>query len=124
MQFPKAEFGSDLPIDAIGAGFFRVEGRLWRGPILIYAEAVCDWAGMTDAAAIAGLAGKVDLALIGTGATLAPVPQAVRLALSEVGLMYDAMATASAARHYNYLLAEGRRVAAALLPLPAAGATA
>ncbi|MDP1667653.1 Mth938-like domain-containing protein [Phaeovulum sp.] len=122
MQFPEADFGAGLPIDSIGPGFFRVEGKVLHGPILIHAGGVSGWGGLGDAEAIAALAGSVDLVFIGTGAGVAPLPAPLKHALAAAGLMFDAMGTGAAARSYNHTLVEGRRIAAALLPLPEAGA--
>jgi uncharacterized protein len=44
------------------------------------------------------------------------VPPALRQALRAQGVVIDAMDTGAACRTYNVLLAEDRRVAAALLP--------
>jgi uncharacterized protein len=44
-------------------------------------------------------------------------PPAMRAALKQAGLALEAVDTGSACRMYNVLLAEGRRVAAALIPL-------
>ena len=46
------------------------------------------------------------------------VPPALRQAVRAWGPVVEPMATPSACRTYNVLLAEGRRVAAALLALP------
>ncbi len=118
MQFLEAEFGEGLPIDSIGPGFFRVAGQVVHGPLLIFAEAVTPWGGFADTASIAALAGRVDLVIFGTGAAITALPPALKGELLRAGLMHEAMATAIAARSYNHILAEGRRVAAALLPLP------
>ncbi|WP_372840597.1 Mth938-like domain-containing protein [Phaeovulum sp.] len=122
MQFPEADFGEGLPIDSIGPGFFRVAGLLVHGPLVICAEKATPWVGFTDSAAITALAGRVDLVVLGTGASITALPAALKVELMQAGLMYEVMATAIAARSYNHLLAEGRRVAAALLPLPEAEA--
>jgi uncharacterized protein len=45
-----------------------------------------------------------------------PVRPALRQALRQAGIVVDAMDTGAACRTYNVLLAEERRVAAALLP--------
>jgi uncharacterized protein len=45
-----------------------------------------------------------------------PVAPALRQRLRTAGIVVDAMDTGAACRTYNVLLAEGRRVAAALLP--------
>lgn len=118
MQFPEVDFGAGLPIDSIGPGFFRVAGEVLRGPILIHGGGVSAWGGLDDAAPIAALGGAVDLVFIGTGGAVAPLPAALKREIVAAGLMFDAMGTAAAARSYNHLLAEGRRIAAALMPLP------
>ena len=61
-----------------------------------------------------------DVLLIGTGAALAVLPPAsaeARAKLEAAGAGAEVMATPSACRTYNVLLAEGRRVAAALMPI-------
>ncbi|PKP69942.1 MAG: hypothetical protein CVT82_08950 [Alphaproteobacteria bacterium HGW-Alphaproteobacteria-4] len=121
MQFPEADFGTGLPIDSIGPGFFRVAGEVLRGPILIHGGGVATWGGLDDIAPFADLKKAVDLVIIGTGATAAPLPPALKRELAVAGLMFDAMGTAVAARSYNHILAEGRRIAAALMPLPEVG---
>ena len=53
----------------------------------------------------------------GTGAEIAHVPAGLRAALEAAGLGVEAMASPAACRTYNVLLAEGRRVGVALLPV-------
>jgi uncharacterized protein len=120
MQHPEAEFGAGLPIDSIGPGFFRVAGEVVRGPILIHAGGVAPWGGYDDVAPILELRDRVDVLFVGTGGDVAHLPRALLRQLEAADMMVEAMATAAAARGYNLLLAEGRRIAAALLPLPAA----
>ncbi len=50
--------------------------------------------------------------------TFALLPPALRQAVRAWGPVVEAMATPAACRTYNLLLAEGRRVAAALIALP------
>jgi len=107
-------------IDGYGPGFFRVQGQVQRGGILIHADALQHWGGYEDLAPILALADRLDVLFIGTGADIAHPPRAFRLALEAVGLMIEPMATPVAARSYNVLLSEGRRIGAALLPLPEA----
>jgi uncharacterized protein len=59
----------------------------------------------------------VEILLIGCGPRLLPVPGALRAALREHGIGCDAMDTGAACRTFNVLLAESRRVAAALIAL-------
>lgn len=124
MQSREASFGGALPIDGYGPGFFRVGGAVHRGGLLIRAEGATPWSGFADLAALRALAGKVDLLLCGMGADIAHLPKGLQVELEALGVMAEPMATPAAARHYNVLLSEGRRVAAALLPMPegAAGA--
>lgn len=60
-------------------------------------------------------AGSIELLLLGTGADLVLVSSSVREALRAAGIRCEPMATGAAARTYNVLMAENRRVAAALL---------
>ena len=53
--------------------------------------------------------------LVGTGDALKPLSQPVRDALRAAGIRAEPMATGAAARTYNILVGERRRVAAALL---------
>ncbi|MGE3917714.1 MAG: Mth938-like domain-containing protein, partial [Hyphomicrobiaceae bacterium] len=58
---------------------------------------------------------RIDLLLVGTGAEHRPLTGPVREALATHGIGVDVMTTGAAARTYNILLSEGRRVAAALI---------
>ena len=120
MPLIETDFGAALPVDGYGPGFFRVAGQLHRGGLLIRAEVACDWAGYADLEPLRALSGLVDVVFVGTGADIAHLPRDFVAALAEVGLMAEAMSTPSAARSYNVLLSEGRRVAAALYPMPGA----
>nr|WP_272929402.1 Mth938-like domain-containing protein [Rhodovulum sulfidophilum] len=64
------------------------------------------------------LEGRVDILLIGTGESLTPLPNRLQSRLEAAGLGVELMSSPSAARSYNVLLAEGRRVAVALVPVP------
>jgi uncharacterized protein len=107
--------GPAKPVDGYGPGFFRVGGRVLRGPILLTPEGAGGWAG--DAAALVALSGQVDVLLYGTGAEMAYPDPALRKTVEAAGLALEPMTSPAAARTYNMLLAEGRRVAAALLPV-------
>ncbi|EMD40580.1 hypothetical protein CERSUDRAFT_111176 [Gelatoporia subvermispora B] len=60
---------------------------------------------------------KPELLLLGTGKKVKMIPPALRLYLSRNGINVEVMDTWNACSTYNLLLEEGRRVAAALLPL-------
>jgi uncharacterized protein len=108
-------------IESYGPGGFRVSGIAYEDAIVVLPQATQVWpvAAVTDASA-ANLAPVVDAAvqilLLGCGKQIVPVPPALRQELRAHGIVIDAMATGAACRTYNILLAEDRRVAAALLP--------
>lgn len=117
MKLSEVQFGALVPVDGYGPGFFRVGGAVLHGPVLVRPEGGGAWGGLDDAAALLALAGAVDVIFCGMGAEIAPLPRALREALEAEGLGVEIMATPAACRTYNVCLAEGRRVAAALLPL-------
>jgi len=109
-------------IDAYGDGGFRVSGERFAGSILLFPDRVLPWAARVFAdvdrdalAPFVGLTPAVEILLIGCGARMELVPPSLRRELREVGLVIDAMDTGAACRTYNVLLAEERRVAAALI---------
>jgi uncharacterized protein len=113
------------PIESYGAGGFRFADMSHRGSILALPSGVRAWEvtspGEFSAEAFAPVlaeAAEIDVLLIGTGLEPAPVPEALRWLLKDAGIGVDAMQTGAAARTYNILLAENRKVAAALLAVP------
>lgn len=108
-------------IQSYGAGFFRVNGEVLKQAILITDETVTEWSGASDplqvSEQILSLQGKVDMLLIGMGNHFTVLPPSKRAQFANLGMTVDIMDTASACRTYNVLTAEGRRVAAALIPI-------
>ncbi|MCF4164439.1 Mth938-like domain-containing protein [Zavarzinia compransoris] len=112
-------------IERYGAGGFHIEGERHEGALLLTASilaplAMAD-ATTADAAAVAGIVEARDdfeMILIGTGPRFAMLAKPAREALRAAGVRFDVMDTGAACRTYNVLAAEGRRVAAALLPVP------
>ena len=109
-------------IDAYGDGGFRFAEMSHRGSILVLPSGIRAWDATEpraiDAGALAPVlaeAGAIDLLLVGTGLDIAPLPEALRRRLREAGIGLDVMQTGAAARTYNILLAENRKVAAALI---------
>ena len=115
MQLTEISFGEARPIDGYGPGFFRVGGEVFEGHVLCLPDGVRLWGGFDAPEALTALAGALDVLLIGTGAEIAPPPAPLRRALEAAGVAPEPMASPSAARTYNVLLSEGRRVGAALL---------
>lgn len=109
-------------IDAWGGGGFRVSGDWRPGSLLILDDQPRDWAVASLAdltpdafAEVFAAGGAVEFVLLGTGLANALPPRAVRDALKAAGLGLEFMSSEAAARTYNVLASEGRRLAAALI---------
>ncbi|SFK34999.1 Mth938-like domain-containing protein [Methylorubrum salsuginis] len=112
-------------IDAYGNGGFRFGDMSHRGSILMLPSGVHAWAveradAITTASLAAVLAEReaIELLLVGTGADIVFLPDPLRQRLKAAGIGLDAMQTGAAARTYNILAAENRKVAAALIAVP------
>ncbi len=117
MQLNEIRFDQATPIDGYGPGFFRVAGQVIEGAACVTTTGARAWGGFQDIATLRALIGEVDVLFIGTGAEIAHIPQALRTELEEAGLGVETMNSPAACRTFNVLLSEGRRVAAALLPV-------
>jgi uncharacterized protein len=117
MQLNEIQFSDVTPIDGYGPGFFRVGGKVIEGAVLCTASQAQTWGGFADVGSLSALAGKIDVLFVGTGKDIAHIPSELRDALEAVGIGVETMNTPSACRTYNITLSEGRRVAAALLPV-------
>ncbi|HVL73884.1 MAG TPA: MTH938/NDUFAF3 family protein [Beijerinckiaceae bacterium] len=109
-------------IDAYGNGGFRFAEMSHRGSILALPSGVVAWAVASPAqfseeafAAVFAEAAEIELLLIGAGPDPVALAPALRARFREAGLRVDVMQTGAAARTFNVLLAENRRVAAALV---------
>ena len=117
MQLNEIQFSDATPIDGYGHGFFRVGGRVVEGAVICTQNAVRSWGGYDDPQPLIDLAGEVDVVFVGTGTDIAHIPSALRQTLEAAGVGVESMNSPSACRTYNITLSEGRRVAAALLPV-------
>jgi len=115
MQLNEIGFGDAVPVEGYGPGFFRMGGKVIEGPMICHPGGVVAWGGLTDTVPLMALSGEVDVLLMGMGADIAPLPGDLRARLEAAGIGVEVMATGPAARTYNVLLAEGRRIGAALL---------
>jgi uncharacterized protein len=111
-------------IRTYGPGRFLISDRDWREPVLVTPTVTTPWtvtrAEDFSAASLAALKAAptpTELLVLGCGARAVFVPPALRAELKAAGLALEVVDTGSACRIYNVLLAEGRRVAAALIPL-------
>jgi uncharacterized protein len=110
-------------IDGYGDGQFCVSGQWRPGPIIVFPDHTVDWSvGGFEALTIDSFIPvieaepKVEILLLGCGPKMQLLPKALRQALREAGVVTEVMDTGAACRTYNVLLAEARRVGAALLP--------
>jgi len=106
-------------IERYGAGGFRVSGVIYAGPVLVFSDRTLPWvAAAPTAESLAPVVEHrgIELLLLGLGRRIAPVPPALRVWLKGEGIAVEPMDTGAACRTYTVLIAEDRRVAAALLP--------
>src|SRR5665213_1504686 len=113
-----------LVISRYGHGGLVLGEAIHKGSILMAADGIWPWAvmdahGITEASLAPLLALKIppEVLLIGTGAQFMPLPEALRMGLRAKGIMAEGMDTGAACRTYNVLMAEDRRVAAALIAI-------
>jgi uncharacterized protein len=56
-----------VPVDGYGPGFFRIDGQVLEGAVIVAPDGARVWAGWTDKAALLALAGRVDVLFLGMG---------------------------------------------------------
>jgi len=100
---------------------FSVDGKVYEGVLLTPAGASA-WdapavAALEPAHVESALAADPEFLLLGTGAAQAFPPRAFIAALDARGIGVEAMDSRAAARMWGLLRAEGRWIAAALMPL-------
>lgn len=128
MEASTPRLAPDLQVvQAYRAGGFTVSGVSFGGSVMVFPDHALAWTPTAPAAIdLASLeplrtaTPMPDLLVVGMGPGFVPFPTELRLAVRDWGIVIEAMATPAACRTYNLLIAEGRRVAAALLAMPAA----
>jgi uncharacterized protein len=111
-------------IQGYDEGGFRIAGIRHPGSVLVLPEQTLAWpvsapeeVTAESLAPVRTADPAIEILVLGCGARFVPVPAQLRAALKADGIVVEAMATGSACRTYNLLLAENRRVAAALIAL-------
>jgi uncharacterized protein len=117
MRLNEVTYTDAKPVDGYGPGFFRIGGTVIEGGVLTGPGGTSPWEGFDAADELEALAGRVDVLFIGTGAEIAHIPAGLRTRLEAAGMGVEVMASPAAARTYNVLLSEGRRIALAMLPV-------
>ena len=123
MKLHQDQSGALNTVTAYGAGYIEINAQRHEGALKVTPEGQIEsWSVAViddfDPAAVSELlAGKPEIILLGTGA-IQCFPLAETLAelyRSQTG--FEVMSTPAACRTYNILMAEGRQVLAALMPL-------
>ena len=111
-------------IRSYGPGHFLISERQWRSPVLVTRLQTTAWSvtraedlALDNLTAITEAPTPTELLVVGCGPRAVFLPPPLRAALKAAGMALEVVDTGSACRTYNVLLAEGRRVAAALIPV-------
>jgi uncharacterized protein len=112
-------------IRTYGPGRFLIGEREWREPVLVTPFASFPWrVGRAEELSVEALKDTaqmawsgIELLVVGCGAKAVFLPPPLRASFKQAGVALEVVDTGAACRIYNVLLAEGRRVAAALIPL-------
>lgn len=124
---PLIKEGANI-IQSYEGGGFRVSGRRFEGALFVTPDKATSWPGGDRQASIKDLseddlqpitddADALDVVLLGTGAKMELPTKEIRQYARAQGVALEVMDTGAACRTYNVLMAEGRRVAAALMPV-------
>jgi uncharacterized protein len=123
MEMNEAEHLDQGRVQSYGEGWVMVQGQRHTRSLLLHPAGCEPWSVTSidqlqadDLAAL--LRFKPQLILLGTGSRLVwPTPKTLA-ACYQAGVAVEVMNTLAAARTYNFLLAEGRDVLAALMMAP------
>jgi uncharacterized protein len=108
-------------IDGYGRGGFRFANMSHQGGLLSLPSGVSAWNINTSSLVEADFervfieAERIDMFLFGSGVELLPISPYIKQLFKDCKISLDIMPTAAAARTYNILLSEGRRVACGLV---------
>lgn len=108
-------------IETYGEGRFRISGEIWQGSVIVMPERTVEWRptawAEVDLDSFGGLLEwqGAEVLLVGCGQRMEMVSGSLRRNLRAAGMVVETMDTGAACRTYNILLAEDRRVAAALI---------
>lgn len=106
-------------IQSYASGKFRISGEVFDHAVIVTQLSVRQWPNSNAMSPDPEIFKDIDadILLIGAGQSATPLPPRQRAAFRAIGLSVDVMDTGAACRTFNVLTAEGRRVAAALIPI-------
>jgi uncharacterized protein len=118
---PTVPEGKQL-VEGYGDGRFRIAGEVYEGSVIVFPDRTVTWpvaafADMTVESLQPVTQGDddIDLLLLGCGEKMQLVTKAFRQPVRDAGVVIEPMDTGAACRTFNVLMAEERRVAAALI---------
>lgn len=118
---PVVPQGNQL-IQSYGDARFTISTVVYEGSVIVFPEQTTPWAiqsaediTLDSLSVITDQAKDIDILLIGAGPKFGRLPFDLRKALKDFGLVMEWMDTGAACRTFNVLIAEERRVAAALI---------
>ena len=121
---PLVKSGQQI-IQSYADGSFRVSGKVYETAVVVVPDETQIWdvgaVSVSDLSAddfspLLSHGDNLDVILLGTGKQIAFLAPELKTELKSRGLHVEVMDSGAAARTYNVLMADGRRVAAALLP--------
>ena len=86
MRMNEIAYTNAKPVEGYGPGFFRIDGTVYRGPVLVSAVGIGSWGGYADLEPLMALRDKIDVLFLGTGAEIAHPPVALREMMEAVGI--------------------------------------
>lgn len=111
-------------IESYGDNNFKISGIVYPHSIIITPDQVRKWQidciEALDSESFSFLFEKdaaIELLLVGCGSRFQPLSSSIRSLFRSKKINVDSMDTGAACRTYNILMAEGRRVAAALMTI-------
>jgi len=121
----KEEDRPGLPlVEAYGGYGFTIFGRRRAAPLMLTLDGChgLDIESLTDIgrgelSPLVEATAPPDLLIIGTGREMQSPPEGLATLLGDIGLAFEPMDSAAAARTFNTLLLEDRHVAALLMPI-------
>ena len=121
----KPRFDGQPLIDAYGDGGFRFASQRLEGSILLTPRGIYPWeigslknTTLETISPLLDCVGEFDFLIVGSGPSFMRWPKELTRHLQNLRIMADFMDTGAAARTYNVLKSEDRRVAAALIAVP------
>jgi uncharacterized protein len=116
------ELSGTLTVTSVGPDGVRINEQLWSETIALTPDEIMSpWnsapvAELNEDHFASLLEHSPELVLVGTGATNVFPPRELMFAFARLGVGLEVMDTPAAARTFNVLAMEGRRIAAVLYP--------